>query len=119
MVEAVKRAKRFLSASVWQGYVLEAYGGLVNVTSDEALEEYVRGNTGTTAHLVGTASMSPRFADYGVVDSDLLVKGMSRLCVVDTSIFPFVPAGHTQVLTYIIAERAADLIKAKWLGSTG
>ncbi|PBL00309.1 pyranose dehydrogenase [Armillaria gallica] len=117
MMEAVKSAKRFLSASAWEGYVLEAYGGLVNATTDEALEEYVRGNAGTAAHPVGTASMSPRFADYGVVDPDLLVKGVSGLRVVDASIFPFVPAGHTQVPTYIIAERAADLIKAKWLGS--
>ncbi|KAK0481456.1 aryl-alcohol oxidase-like protein [Armillaria novae-zelandiae] len=116
MVEAVKSSKRFLSASVWEGYVLEAYGDLVNATTDEALEEYVRENTGTAAHPVGTASMSPRFAEYGVVDPDLLVKGVSGLRVVDASIFPFVPAGHTQVPTYIIAERAADLIKAKWLG---
>ncbi|KAK0233884.1 aryl-alcohol oxidase [Armillaria fumosa] len=100
------------------GYVLEAYGGLANATTDEALEEYVRENVGTAAHPVGTASMSPRFAEYGVVDPDLLVKGVSGLRVVDASIFPFVPAGHTQVPTYIIAERAADLIKAKWLGIT-
>ncbi|KAK0481457.1 aryl-alcohol oxidase [Armillaria novae-zelandiae] len=80
-----------------------AYGDLVNATTDEALEEY--------------PSMSPRFAEYGVVDPDLLVKGVSGLRVVDASIFPFVPAGHTQAPTYIIAERAADLIKATWLGS--
>ncbi|KAK0233886.1 pyranose dehydrogenase [Armillaria fumosa] len=118
MVEAVKSVKRFLSALAWEGYVLEAYGDLVNATTDEALKEYVRENVGTAAHPVGTASMSPRFAEYGVVDPDLLVKGLSGLRVVDASIFPFVPAGHTQVPTYIIAERAADLIKAKWLGST-
>ncbi|KAK0466203.1 aryl-alcohol oxidase [Desarmillaria tabescens] len=118
MIEAVKSAKRFLSAPAWEGYVLEAYGGLVNATTDEALEEYVRENVGTAAHPVGTASMSPRFADYGVVDPDLVVKGVSGLRVVDASIFPFVPAGHTQVPTYIIAERAADLIKAKWLENT-
>ncbi len=87
MVEAVKSAKRFLSAPAWEGYVLEAYGGLVNATTDEALEEYVRENSGTAAHPVGTASMSPRFADYGVVDPDLLVKGVTGLRVVDASIF--------------------------------
>ncbi|KAK0209044.1 aryl-alcohol oxidase [Desarmillaria ectypa] len=118
MVEAVKSAKRFLSAPTWEGYILEAYGGLVNATTDEALEEYVRENVGTAAHPVGTASMSPRFANYGVVDPDLVVKGVSGLRVVDASIFPFVPAGHTQVPTYIMAERAADLIKAKWLENT-
>ncbi|KAK0199191.1 aryl-alcohol oxidase, partial [Desarmillaria ectypa] len=87
MVEAVKSAKRFLSAPTWEGYILEAYGGLVNATTDEALEEYVRENVGTAAHPVGTASMSPRFANYGVVDPDLVVKGVSGLRVVDASIF--------------------------------
>ena len=27
---------------------------------------------------------------------------------------PFVPAAHTQAATYVIAERAADLIKDEW-----
>ncbi|KAK0466266.1 aryl-alcohol oxidase [Desarmillaria tabescens] len=114
LVEAVKSALRFVSASAWNDYVLEPYGELAQATTDEALEQYVRNNAGSAAHPVGTASMSPKSADYGVVDPDLLVKGVSGLRVVDASIFPFVPAGHTQVPTYIIAERAADFIKSKW-----
>ncbi|KAK0209046.1 hypothetical protein DFS33DRAFT_497834 [Desarmillaria ectypa] len=54
------------------------------------------------------------YHDNGVVDPDLVVKGVSGLRVVDASIFPFVPAGHTQVPTYIMV----DLIKAKWLENT-
>ncbi|KAJ7240993.1 hypothetical protein C8J57DRAFT_1085439 [Mycena rebaudengoi] len=58
--------------------------------------------------------MSPRGADYGVVDPDLLVKGVKHLRVVDASVMPYVPAANTHVPVYIFAERASDLIKAKW-----
>jgi hypothetical protein len=27
---------------------------------------------------------------------------------------PFVPSGHTQAATYVIAERGADLVKEAW-----
>ncbi|TFK37486.1 glucose-methanol-choline oxidoreductase [Crucibulum laeve] len=58
--------------------------------------------------------MSARDANYGVVDPDLLVKGVEGLRIVDASILPIVPAAHTQAATYAIAERAADLIKETW-----
>ncbi|KAF8874753.1 hypothetical protein BD779DRAFT_1613535 [Infundibulicybe gibba] len=53
-------------------------------------------------------------ANYGVVGPDLLVKGASGLRIVDASVMPFVTCGHTQAPVYIIAERAADLVKKFW-----
>jgi len=44
----------------------------------------------------------------------LTVKGIVGLGVVDDSIFPYIPAAHTQASTYIVAECAADLIKQSW-----
>lgn len=32
----------------------------------------------------------------------------------DTGLKPFVPCAHTQAAVYVIAERAADIIKAAW-----
>lgn len=45
-----------------------------------------------------------------VVDTDLKVKGVENLRVVDTSIFPVPLTGHLQVATYAMAEEAADII---------
>jgi choline dehydrogenase len=58
--------------------------------------------------------MAPNGAPYGVVDPDLRVKGLIGLRIVDLSVVPYIPAGHTQAGTYIIAERGADLIKEAW-----
>lgn len=88
MREAVKAAKRFVSAPVFQNYVVEALGTLATADTDEEIEEYVRSNSGTTAHPVGTASMSPKGAQWGVVDPDLKMKGgIKGVRIVDASVF--------------------------------
>ncbi|KAJ7928449.1 aryl-alcohol oxidase precursor [Mycena leptocephala] len=112
--EGMKIDLKYLSAAAWQGYILDSLNNITNATSDADLEAYAREHSTPNGHVVGSASMSPRGADYGVVDPDLLVKGVQHLRIVDASILPYVPAGNTQASVYIVAERAADLIKAKW-----
>ncbi|KAI8432967.1 hypothetical protein MSG28_013854 [Choristoneura fumiferana] len=46
-----------------------------------------------------------------VVDDNLKVKGMKKLRVVDDSVIPFLPRGTTTMITIMIAEKAADIIK--------
>jgi choline dehydrogenase len=53
---------------------------------------------------MGTAAMGK------VVDTNLKVKGVDKLRVVDTSVFPVVITGHLQVATYAMAEQAAVII---------
>ncbi|KAF9458900.1 aryl-alcohol-oxidase from pleurotus Eryingii [Collybia nuda] len=111
MVEAVKAAKRFLAAKAWKGYVLGPAGDLKTANTDDEIATYVRGHAATVWHAAGTAMMSAKNANYGVVDPDLKVKGVDGLRIVDGSILPFVPNAHTQGPIYLIAERGADLIK--------
>ncbi|KAG6826879.1 hypothetical protein H0H92_014059 [Tricholoma furcatifolium] len=111
---AIQSAISFLAAPVWKDIVIGPAGGLAGATTDELLDEYIRNGLIPALHAVGTAAMSPKGADFGVVDPDLLVKGVSGLRVVDASVMPFVPSGHTQAPVYIISERAADLIKDAW-----
>ncbi|KAF7356033.1 Aryl-alcohol-oxidase from pleurotus Eryingii [Mycena venus] len=112
--EGMKSALRFIGAKAWDGYVLGPVNNITTATSDADLEAYARAHAAPNGHVVGTATMSPRGANYGVVDPDLIVKGVRHLRVIDASVWPYVPAGNTQASVYILAERAADLIKVAW-----
>lgn len=50
----------------------------------------------------------------GVVDPNLTVYGTSNVRVIDASVLPFQVCGHLTSTLYAIAEKAADMIKAKY-----
>ncbi|XP_017015931.2 glucose dehydrogenase [FAD, quinone] [Drosophila takahashii] len=72
---------------------------------------YARHFTFTIYHYSGTAKMGPRADPSAVVDARLRVHGIERLRVVDASIMPYLVSGHPNGPVYLIAEKAADLIK--------
>jgi len=86
-----------------------------DVSAESELREFVRRDLGTIYHPVGTCAMGgdsrlavSRIAS--VVDTELRVRGVDGLRVVDASVMPVVPRGNTNAPTIAIAERAADLI---------
>ncbi|TDL19928.1 aryl-alcohol oxidase-like protein [Rickenella mellea] len=111
VVEAVEALQRFISASPWKGYIKAPYGGSANATTRDGILEYARNSVISIRHPMGTAAMSQTRARAGVVDAHLLVKGVEGVRIVDASVIPGI-AAHPQAAVYIIAERAADLIKA-------
>jgi choline dehydrogenase len=78
--------------------------------SDEDLAQHLRALSQTLYHPAGTCRMG---SDHGaVVDPTLRVRGLSGLRVVDASVMPRLPSGHTNWPTVMIAERAAELLAA-------
>jgi choline dehydrogenase-like flavoprotein len=52
--------------------------------------------------------------DGGVVDSQLRVYGVKGLRVVDASVFPVILDAHLVAGVYMVAEMAAEIIKAEY-----
>ncbi|KAJ3515002.1 hypothetical protein NLJ89_g2031 [Agrocybe chaxingu] len=118
MREAVRTVLRLVSAPAWEDYIIGPVDSAQPSLSatDAELDAFIRTNTRSGFHVVGTSSMTRKGAEGGVVDPDFRLKKASGLRVVDASVLPFVPAGHTHAPTYALAERAADLIKAAHAG---
>ncbi|KAK6221729.1 GMC oxidoreductase [Colletotrichum tabaci] len=112
MVEAVKFT-RTLTATAAIGALqpFEAVPG-ANVTADAAIADFVRQQSATLFHPVGTCKLGPR-EEGGVVDAELRVYGVSGLRVVDASVMPLVPATHIMTTVYAVAEKAADIIRGR------
>ncbi|HWI22033.1 MAG TPA: GMC family oxidoreductase N-terminal domain-containing protein [Baekduia sp.] len=107
-VELVREIGR--QPELTDAWVRREYAPGADMTDREALRDYVRGHVQTYHHQVGTCRMG--VDSQAVVDPELRVRGVDGLRVVDASVMPAVPSGNTNAPTYMIAERAADLVLA-------
>jgi len=87
------------------------YDNLLHTKSDDELREVLRQRMETLYHPTSTARMAP-LDEGGVVDAQLKVYGLENVRVVDASVFPNIPAGHTSAPVIAVAEAASDIIKA-------
>jgi choline dehydrogenase len=75
---------------------------------DDACRTYVRGNTNSYFHPVGTCRIGT--GAEAVVDPQLRVRGVEGLRVADASVMPSIVSANTNATVLAIAERAASLI---------
>lgn len=96
---ATPAMKKFLTEEIFPGPLAQ---------TDEQLLEHVRATAGTTFHQTSTCMMGP--GPMAVVDTDLRVKGLDGLRVIDASVMPAVVSGNTNATVIMIAEKGADAI---------
>ena len=98
----------------------EVQPGFTNVpanASDDVIFEYIKANTVPNWHASGTCQMLPQESG-GVVDPRLRVYGVQNLRVADVSVFPRLPDVNLQGPVYMVAERAAAIIREDYGLST-
>ncbi|MCT7373482.1 choline dehydrogenase [Chelativorans salis] len=84
-----------------------------HVTSDEALDDFIREHVESAYHPCGTCRMGDKDDPMSVVDPELKVIGVEGLRVADSSIFPRITNGNLNAPSIMVGEKAADHILGK------
>ncbi|MBL8779890.1 MAG: choline dehydrogenase [Alphaproteobacteria bacterium] len=109
--DAVKIARKIMAQPAFDPYRGEELNPGAAATTDADIDSFIRRTAITIYHPVGTAKMgNDRLA---VVDSQLRVRGVKSLRVVDASIMPTLVGGNTNAPAIMIGEKAADMILGK------
>nr|MBP9057476.1 glucose-methanol-choline oxidoreductase [Polaromonas sp.] len=116
LVKGFKQMREIMNQSALAGYKGQELPISAQAKSDVEIEAFIRLKADTIYHPVGTCRMGPQDGPHAdplnVVDSELRVHGIDGLRVVDASIMPRIVAGNTNAPVIMIAEKAADMIKA-------
>ena len=110
LVLGFKAMRRILGQPALAAHGARELAASAGARSDAEIEAFIRSHADTIYHPVGTCRMGDGPLD--VVDAELRVRGLTGLRVVDASIMPNVVSGNTNAPTIMIAEKAADMIKA-------
>lgn len=107
---ALALTRSIVQAPALQQYAPSEYKPGIHYQTEEELAD-AAGHIGTTIfHPVGTCKMGRADDAAAVVDSQLRVRGVGRLRVVDASIMPNITSGNTNSPALMIAEKAAQMI---------
>ena len=82
-----------------------------DLESDDALDDWLRGEVSTGHHISCTCKMGPPSDPMAVVDQFGKVHGLKGLRVADASIMPDCIRANTNVTTMMIGERIADFVR--------
>jgi len=108
--ESLRLTRNIVNQSALAPYAPEEYKPGIQYQSDEELVK-AAGDIGTTIfHPVGTCKMGRDDDPMAVLDSQLRVRGIHQLRVVDASAMPTITSGNTAAPTMMIAERVAELL---------
>ncbi|WP_431299331.1 GMC family oxidoreductase [Tabrizicola sp. BL-A-41-H6] len=109
-IRGLKMAREIIAGQALKPYVLAERLPGPEVRTDQDYFDYACRHSKTDHHPAGTCRMG---SDAGaVVDPRLRFNGLARLRVVDASVMPRVVSSNTNAATIMIAEKAADMIRA-------
>ena len=110
--ESLRLTRRIVAQPALARYQPEEFKPGVQFQTDAELARLAGDIATTIFHPVGTCKMGRSDDPMAVVDSHLKVRGVAGLRVIDASVMPSITSGNTNSPTLMIAERAANWIKA-------
>jgi len=110
MIRGIREARRIYRTSPQAELTGTELLPGAEVQSDDELEAWVREVCEIGQHAVGSCRMGSDPA--AVVDTELRVKGVEGLRVIDASVMPTVPGANTNATAIMIGEKGADMIRA-------
>ncbi len=108
MIEAARLSREILAQSAFDHCRGQPVFPEHELETDADYIDFIRRKAETVYHPVGSCRMGKD--ERSVVDSELRVRGIEGLRVVDASIMPNVTTGNTNAPTIMIAERASALL---------
>jgi choline dehydrogenase len=108
--DSLRVTRRIVAQPALAGYQPEEFKPGVQFQTDEELARLAGDIASTIFHPVGTTRMGRTDDPMAVVDSQLRVRGVAGLRVVDAGIMPTITSGNTNSPTLMIAEKAARWI---------
>lgn len=111
LVEGVKLARRVARQEPFASHLVREVFPGGHVQTDEELSAVLRATHQTVYHVSCTCRMGAAEDSLAVLDSELRVRGVDGMRVVDASVFPTLSALNPVGLIMTVAERAVDLIR--------
>jgi choline dehydrogenase len=108
LVRGLVLSRRILASAPFARYRAVEVAPGPEARGEAQLAEYVRRAASTVHHPVSTCRMGTDA--NSVVDSQLRVRGLEGLRVVDASAFPSIIGGNTNATVVMMAEKAADMM---------
>ncbi|TLP62705.1 alanine-phosphoribitol ligase [Parasedimentitalea maritima] len=111
-IKGLKLAQEIMKQDALKPFVKREVLPGPDVTTDEEYIHFACANSKTDHHPAGTCRMGGD--DTSVVDPRLKLRGIEGLRVCDASIMPRLISSNTNAPTIMIAEKAADMIRADY-----
>jgi choline dehydrogenase len=109
MIDGFHLVRKLINAKAMDAFRGDEFSPGAAVKTDDEVLAWIRGNSETAYHPIGTCRMGP--GPDCVVDDQLKVHGLQGLRVADGSIMPTMVSGNTNAACIMIGEKASDLIR--------
>lgn len=113
LIRGFKKMRGILSQPALYDLGGKEFAVSATAQTDQQIESFIRDHADSVYHPAGSCRMGQGAMD--VVDAQLRVHGVDGLRVVDASIMPRLVSGNTNAPIIMIAEKAADMIKATYV----